>query len=96
MIANRVKVGLVYLGALGMSDNSVTQTSGTPIGYGKRGRIHPLPGWCTSRPPICRMPLTSLLVFPFSSHYDVPPEEVRLKRTAMSTRELRRAEVLAR
>jgi hypothetical protein len=25
-----------------------------------------------------------------------PPEEVRLKRTAMSTRELRRAEVLAR
>jgi hypothetical protein len=31
MIANCVKAGLVYLGALGMSDNSVTQTSGTPI-----------------------------------------------------------------
>jgi hypothetical protein len=31
MIANYVKAGLICPGALGMSNNSVTQTSGTPI-----------------------------------------------------------------
>jgi hypothetical protein len=31
MIANYVKAGLMCPGALGMSNNSVTQTSGTPI-----------------------------------------------------------------
>jgi hypothetical protein len=34
--------------------------------------------------------------FPSAHIRNVPPEEVRLKRTAMSTRELRRGEVLAR
>jgi pimeloyl-ACP methyl ester carboxylesterase len=34
--------------------------------------------------------------FPSAPIRNVPPEEVRLKRTAMRTRELRRAEVLAR
>jgi hypothetical protein len=31
MIANYVKAGLMCPGALGVSNNSVTQTSGTPI-----------------------------------------------------------------
>jgi hypothetical protein len=31
MIANYVKAGLICLRALGMSNNSVAQTSGTPI-----------------------------------------------------------------